>query len=256
VEREGGVAWIRLARPAQHNAFDPAMLAELRQALSTLAADGAVRVLALAGDGRSFCAGADLAHTRAMAAAGHDANVQDALALADTLELLRSCPKPVLARVHGAALGGGAGLVACADIAVAALDTRFAFSEVRMGLVPAVIAPFVLDKVAVAAARELFLTGERFDAARAREIGLVQHVVPPEELDAAVAERLQALLAGAPGAQAAAKGLIARVQARSETLRDDTARLNAERRASAEGQEGMAAFLEKRPPDWATEPAP
>jgi len=170
--------------------------------------------------------------------------------VSDSLAAIRECPKPVVARVHGAALGGGAGLVAAADIAVAAEDTRFAFSEVRMGLIPAVISPFVIEKIGPGAARELFLTGERFDAARAREIGLVHRVVPADGLDEAVARYVESLLAGAPGAQAAAKRLIAHVSGRPPTVREDSARAIAERRASDEGQAGMAAFLERRKAPW------
>jgi methylglutaconyl-CoA hydratase len=249
-----GVARLTLARPERHNAFDPAMLAELTDAFGALGADPAVRVVVLAGEGPSFSAGADLGYMKAVAELGYEENVADAERLADLLALIRDCPKPVLARVHGVALGGGAGLVATADLAVAAADTRFAFSEVRIGLVPAVIAPFVVPKIGASAARALFLTGERFDAERALAIGLVHQVVPPEALDAAVDEAVQALLAGAPEAQAAAKRLVAHVAGQPTGLREHTARLIAERRASAEGQAGMGAFLGRRRPPWASGP--
>jgi methylglutaconyl-CoA hydratase len=254
LDRAGPVATVTLARPEQHNAFNATTVAELAAAFTALGADPAVRVVVLAGDGPSFSAGADLAWMKAVAGYGFEENVADALRLADCLAAIRDCPRPVVCRVQGAALGGGAGLVAAADIAVAAAGTRFAFSEVRLGLVPAVISPFVLERIGPAAARELFLTGERFDAARALAIGLVQHVVPEADLDAAVQDRIEALLAAAPGAQAVAKGLIAHVAGRPPTVRADTARLIAERRASAEGQEGMAAFLARRSPAWAATP--
>jgi methylglutaconyl-CoA hydratase len=253
VERDGPVATVSLALPAQHNAFTPQMLAELRQAMIDVGQDATIRVVVLAGDGPSFSAGADLAYMKEIAGAGFDANYADALAVADSLAAVRDCPKPVIARVQGAALGGGAGLVAAADIAVAETGTRFAFSEVRMGLVPAVISPFVLAKIPVSAASELFLTGERFGAEKALAIGLVQHVVAADALDERIAERIRALLAAAPGAQAVAKHLIAHVATQPATVRQDTARIIAERRASAEGQAGMAAFLARQPAPWAVD---
>ena len=226
------------------------MVADLTSAFQDLAHDAEVRVVILAATGTSFSAGADLTWMKTVAHAGNDENVRDALRLADCLAAIRGCPKPVVARVHGPAMGGGAGLVAASDIAVAAESAHFAFSEVRLGLVPAVISPFVLEKIGVSAARELFLTGEIFDAARAHAIGLVHRVVPEADIDAAVRERVTALLAGAPDAQAAAKHLIRHVTTHSTTVRTDTARVIAGRRASAEGQEGMAAFLERRKPRW------
>jgi methylglutaconyl-CoA hydratase len=178
-------------------------------------------------------------------------NLADARALADLFLALDGCPKPVVARVHGAALGGGAGLVATADVAVAAAGTQFGFTEVCLGLVPSVIAPYVLRKIGEAAARELFLTGERFDAAKARAIGLVGTVVPEAELDAAVEGRVRELLQGAPGAIAAAKRLIRDVAGRAvEDVRELTVERIAERRSSAEGREGVAAFLERRGASW------
>lgn len=246
----GPVAAVRLARPEQHNAFNATTVAELTAVMQQLGADGAVRVILLEGSGPSFSAGADLSWMKAVASYGHDENMADALRLADCLAAIRDCPKPVVGQVHGAAMGGGAGLVAACDIAVAAEGTRFAFSEVRLGLIPAVISPFVLERIPVSAARELFLTGEPFDAHRAREIGLVHQVVAAESLEEAVADRITQLLAAGPEAQAAAKHLIAHVRAHPATAREDTARLIAERRASGEGQEGMTAFLERRRPQW------
>ncbi len=246
----GPVAAVRLTRPEQHNAFNATTVRELTTTFQSLGTADEVRVIVLEGEGPSFSAGADLGWMKTVAGYGPDENMADALRLADCLATIRDCPKPVVCRVHGAAMGGGAGLVAACDIAVAAENTRFAFSEVRLGLIPAVISPFVLERILPSAARELFLTGEPFDAHRARQIGLVHQVVPAAELEAAVADRLTQLLAAGPEAQAAAKHLIAYVRAHQGTAREDTARMIAERRASAEGQEGMAAFLERRKPRW------
>jgi methylglutaconyl-CoA hydratase len=251
--RQGPVAWVVMDRAAQRNAFNPAMIAELTEAFRGLAreADGA-RAAVLAGDGDIFSAGADVAWMRAMGALGVEENVADAHRLADLFQAIRDCPLPVIARVQGAAMGGGSGLVAACDLAVAAKGTRFAFSEARLGIVPAVISPFVLSKVAPGPGRELFLTGETFDADRAREIGLVSRVADAAALDEAVEERLEALLAAGPQAQAAIKQLVPRVLAANDpaAMRDFTTRLIAERRASGEGREGLTAFLERRKPMW------
>lgn len=249
--REGAVATVHLARPAVHNAFDEALIADLTAAFTALGADEGVRAIVLRGDGRSFSAGADLDWMRRAGENAFDQNVADAGRLADMLTAIRDCPRPVVARVHGAAMGGGVGLVAACDLAVAAAGTRFALSEARLGLVPAVIAPFVLPRIGVAAARELFLTGEAFGAERALAIGLVARVVAEDALDDAVAERVGALLAAAPGAQAAVKRLIRGVALDPAGARAFTTRLIAEVRASEEGRAGMAAFLERRPPPWA-----
>jgi methylglutaconyl-CoA hydratase len=254
IDHTGPVATVTLDRPEQHNAFNPALVAELAEAFASLGTTPDSRVVVLAAAGSSFSAGADLGYMRSMAELSQEENVADALRVADCLTAIRDCPRPVIARVHGAALGGGAGLVAACDIAVAAAGARFAFSEVRLGLVPAVISPFVLPRIGVSAARHLFLTGERFDAVRAQAIGLVHQVVPDADLDAAVARCVEALLAGAPEALAIAKGLVAYVAANPDTAREATARIIAERRASAEGQEGMSAFLERRPPSWQVTP--
>lgn len=251
VAHGGAVATVHLARPERHNAFDDVLIAELAAALAALAADEAVRVVVLRGDGPSFSAGADLGWMGRMGGYGFAENVADAERLADLLASLRDARFPVVARVHGAAMGGGVGLVAACDVAVAAEGTRFALSEVRLGLVPAVIAPFVLPRIGPAAARELCLTGEVFDAERARAIGLVARVVPEAELDAAVAERVAALLAGAPGAQAVVKRLLRDVAEDPAGARALTTRTIAEVRASPEGRAGMAAFLERRRPPWA-----
>jgi methylglutaconyl-CoA hydratase len=251
VTREGPVARVTLARPEVRNAFNPAMVGALTRAFEDLGQDNSVRVVVLAGDGPSFSAGADLAYMRSMALADESENLADTLRLADLFAAVHDCPKPVVVRVHGAAVGGGAGMVAAADIAVAAQGTRFAFSEVRLGIVSAVIAPYVVPRIGVAAARELILTGEMFDAERARSIGLVNRVVPESALDATVADLVAALLNGAPGAQAAVKRLLDVVAGEPRQFRQVTAELLAERRASAEGHEGIAAFLARRAPSWA-----
>ncbi|MFQ5459424.1 MAG: enoyl-CoA hydratase-related protein [Anaerolineae bacterium] len=250
VEVDGPVLNLVLHRPERRNAINDAMVGELAAVFAAAAERPGVRVVVLSGAGPVFCAGADLESMRAAAASSHDDNVASALRLADTLAAVGGCPLPVVARVHGAAMGGGAGLVAAADIAVAADSTRFAFSEVRLGLIPAVISPFVLPRIGLAATTELFLTGETFGADRAQAVGLVAAVVPEAELDQAVAERVAALLEGAPGAQGAAKALIRRVLREPAGARSFTAEAIAHRRASAEGQEGMAAFFDRRPPFW------
>jgi methylglutaconyl-CoA hydratase len=248
---DGPVAHVVLARPEARNAFDGAMVRELRDAVAAASAREEIRVIVLAGRGAVFCAGADLEWMRTVAGFSREENLADASELAGLYATIDRSPKAVVACVQGAALGGGAGLVAVADIAVAEDGARFGFSEVRLGLVPSVISPYVVRKIGVSAARELFLTGERFTAGRAAELGLVHRVVPLDELDAAVDERVQQLLQAAPGALAAAKVLIRSVEARPvEDVRDLTIETIAERRASAEGQEGLLAFLEKRKPGW------
>ncbi len=268
VERRGPVVWVTMDRRETRNAFNPTMIGELTRAFLDLGAGGGQasqgaaeveslgpRVIVLAGEGRIFSAGADLDWMRSMAGYSTEENVADALRLAALFSAIRDCPLPVIARVQGAAMGGGSGLVAACDIALAAEGARFAFSEARLGILPAVISPFVLPRIGVSAARELFLTGERFDAERARQIGLVSRVVPEDELSEAVDERVAALLPAAPGAQADIKRLIPALgsMVEPEEILDMTARMIAERRASDEGQEGMSAFLERRRPAWVDE---
>jgi methylglutaconyl-CoA hydratase len=249
---DGPVAHIVLDRPDLRNAFDGAMVRELHDAVGAASSRDDVRVLVLAGRGAVFCAGAEIEWMKKVAGFSREENLADAEALADLFETIDRSAKAVVAVVQGAALGGGAGLVAVADIAVAEEGARFGFTEVRLGLVPAVISPYVVRKIGVAAARELFLTGERFTAARAAAIGLVQRVVKLDELDAAVDERVGELLQAAPGAVAAAKALVRGVAGRPiEDVRELTVETIAERRATVEGQEGLRAFLEKRKPDWA-----
>ena len=242
VERDGSVLRVTLARPDQRNAFDAALIAELAEAFVDV---GRSRAVVLAGEGPSFCAGADVDWMRASAGLSYEENVADANALRRMLESIDGCPAPVIARVQGHALGGGAGLVAAADIAIASRDAVFAFSEVKLGIVPAVISPFALAKIGASAARRYFLTGERFDAETALRIGLVHEVA--DDLDAAVERVVAELLSAGPHAARWAKRLV-----RERPDGPETARWIAERRTSAEGQEGLAAFLEKRPPGWNT----
>ena len=251
VEFAGPVARVWLNRPEARNAFDGLMVTELRQTLFDLRTVDAVRVIVLGGRGPSFCAGADLAWMKAMAGFTREENLREAQALADLFFTVYESPKPIVARVHGAALGGGAGLVAASDLPVAALGTQFGFTEVRLGILPAVISPYVIRKIGESAARELFLTGERFEAVRAAEIGLVRAAVPEEDLDAFVEGRVQQLLEAGPRAVAEAKALIREVAFRRvEDVQVYTVERIAEVRISPEGQEGMRAFLEKRKPGW------
>jgi methylglutaconyl-CoA hydratase len=250
---DGPVAHLVLDRPEARNAFDGAMVRELTDAVVAASGRDDVRVLVLAGRGSVFCAGADLEWMKKAGSFTREENLEDARALFELFHEIDRSPKAVVASVHGAALGGGAGLVAAADIVVAEEGARFGFTEVRLGLVPAVISPFVASKIGVSAARELFLTGERFTAAKAAAIGLVHRVVKLDELDAAVDERVGELLRAAPGAVAAAKGLVRSVSGPPvDSLRELVCRLISERRASEEGREGLRAFLEKREPGWAT----
>jgi methylglutaconyl-CoA hydratase len=251
VRQEGPVVTIALNRPENHNAFNSQMIMELTAAFLGLNQRPDVRVVVLTGNGRSFCAGADLATMRAAADYTYEQNLADGRAIFDLMQAVDSCRKPVVGRINGAALGGGSGLVSCCDIVVAVDRARFGFTEARLGIVPAVISPFVLAKIGVSNGRELFLTGERFDAQHAWRIGLVHHVVAEADLDAKVAERVAELLLAAPGAQAVVKEVVTAVAHQpKEAMRDLTADFIAQRRASDEGREGMSAFLEKRPPWW------
>lgn len=254
VEHEGAVATLTLNRPERRNAFDPPMIEALTSAVLQAGRNADVRVVVLAGAGPAFCAGADIAFLRQTQDRDHAGSVAEAHRLADLLTAVRDCPKPVVCRTHGAAFGGGLGLVAATDIPVAADNARFAFSEVRLGIVPAVITPFVLPRIGVTAARELYLTGEPFDAHRALSIGLVSRVVAPDELDVAVDEMVDALCKGSPGAQSAAKRLVPFVFEHGSAAREEMAEIFAERRTSAEGREGLTAFLEKRSPAWSRRP--
>jgi methylglutaconyl-CoA hydratase len=237
VERDGSVLRITLARPERRNAFDAQLIDELSKAFVDV---GRASTVVLAGEGASFCAGADVEWMRASVGLSVDENVADANAMRQMFEAIDGCPAPVVARVQGHALGGGAGLVAAVDIAIADPGTVFAFSEVKLGIIPAVISPFALAKIGPGAARRYFLTGERFDSATALRIGLVSEVA--EHLDAAVDHVVAELLSAGPHAARWAKRLV-----RERPAGPETARWIAERRASDEGQEGLQAFLEKRP---------
>jgi len=252
IKRNGGVARLRLARPEVHNAFDDVLIRELTEALTAAETEPEVRVVVLEAEGRSFSAGADLNWMRRMAGYDWDENFRDSRALGGLMSRLNGLDRPTVARVNGAAIGGGVGLVACCDIAVASDSAVFALSEVQLGLIPAVIAPYVVAAVGERRARRYFTTGERFDAATAEAMGLIHRMVPADELDAAVDEFVDRLLATGPEAVRAAKRLVRDV-ARApldDALVTETARRIADRRASAEGREGVAAFLAKRPPAW------
>ena len=246
-----GVVHVVLDRPDLRNAFDDVLISRLTETFETLAADGAVRVIVLAGEGKAFCAGADLSWMKRMVSYGPEENRRDAAALAEMFRRIDTCPRPVVARVQGAALGGGAGLVAVCDVAIAAEDALLGTTEVRLGIVPAVISPFVVRKIGESHARRWFLTGERFSAAEALRAGLVHAVVPEAALDAEVDRVVDALLLGGPEALAVSKDLARRMgrQTLDEALEEATGVISA-RRASAEGQEGMRAFLERRSPSW------
>jgi len=244
VERDGAVLRVTLARPERRNAFDAALIAELTEAFADV---GDARAVVLAGEGPSFCAGADVVWQRAAIDLSYDENVEDALRLYRMLLAVDSCPAPVVARVQGYALGGGSGLVACADVVIAAPDATFGFTEVRLGIIPAVISPFVFAKIGTGAARRYFLTGERFDAEAALGIGLVHEVAP--DLDEAGARIVGEILKSGPEATRAAKRLAREAPREGEEL----ARIAAGLRAGTEGQEGLRAFLEKRTPAWRSE---
>ena len=247
-----GVATMRMNRPDVHNAFDDALIAALTAELRRLDQLPEARVIVLAANGKSFCAGADLNWMRRMGKYSQEENLRDAMALAGLMRTLDGLKKPTIARVQGAAFGGGVGLVACCDIAIASTEAAFSLSEVRLGLIPSVISPYVIAAIGEREARRYFLTAERFDAAEARRIGLVHDVVGSSALDETVARISGQLLKGGPQALAAAKKLIADVSRRSmdDALSADTARRIAAIRVESEGQEGLAAFMEKRPPAW------
>lgn len=249
--REKAVARLWLNRPEQHNALAPELVAGIVATLHELAHDDAVRVLVVGGRGPSFCAGADIGAMKASASATFDENLEEAKRLAGLFSTLADFPKPVVARVHGNVLGGGVGLTCACDLPVASDDAVFGLTEVRLGILPAVISPYVLRRLGDRNARELMMTGERFGAARAFQIGLVQHVVRPEELDAKVDERVQALLQGAPQAQGRIKTLLELWgDSGWEEYRSGMPRTLAEVRSGDEARDGLAAFFEKRKPRW------
>lgn len=249
---DGPVARLRLTRPTLHNAFDAGLIADLTSALEAVAGDDSVRVLVLEGEGASFSAGADLNWMRGMAAASEEDNRIDSLALARLMRTLDELPKPTIARVHGAAFGGGVGLVACCDIAIGVPEAKFGLTESKLGLLPAVISPYVVQAIGARNARRYFATAEVFDAAEARRIGLLHEVVDADALDSAVQRQIDLLLKAGPVASASAKQLVRSVLAHANGgLHDaDNAALIARLRVSPEGQEGLGAFLDKRKPNW------
>jgi len=260
IERQGPLGLVTLNRADRHNAFDDALIAELTEALHALEAEDGIRVVILAAAGRSFSAGADLNWMKRMAAYSMEDNRRDALALGALMRTLAQLSKPTIARVQGAAYGGGVGLVACCDIAVATQDATFSFSEVKLGLIPAVISPYAIAAIGERAARRYFLTGERFEAAEAWRLGLVHELCrDADDMDEKIGAIVDALLACGPVAQREAKDLVRAVAGRPVTaeLIGDTAERIARLRSSPEGREGVGAFLEKRRAAWiAPEPEP
>jgi methylglutaconyl-CoA hydratase len=251
VRRDGPVEYLTLNRPDVRNAFNDVVIAELQRWADVAATDGSLRVVVLGGAGTVFSAGADATWMAAMAGYSREENEADARRTTAMLRALNTLPFGVIGRIQGAALGGGAGLAAICDVVVAEERAIFGFTESKLGIVPAMISPFVLPKIGVSAARELFLTGRRFDAARAHAIGLVHAVVPAAELDAAVQRYVAELLSAAPSAVATAKRLIPQVAGRTpEEVAELTATTIAAQRASGEGQDGLRSFLEKRSPGW------
>jgi methylglutaconyl-CoA hydratase len=251
-KREGAVARVTLARPSVRNAFDDVLIAELTKAFLSFINDRETRVVVLAGEGPTFCAGADVEWMKRAGAYSQAENEADAEKMARMLRAIDACPKPVIALAHGAAIGGGVGLVAAADIAIAAEGTVFSLAEVKLGILPSVISPYVLRAIGARQARDLFLTGDRFDAREAYRIGLVHQVVPAGEMEAVCEKKIASLLSSGPEAVGVAKRLIEQVAGKTpEEAMPLTVRTIAERRASSEAKEGLSAFLEKRRPAWA-----
>lgn len=251
LEREGAVARVVLNRPDIRNAFNDEVLAGLLHAFTHLRRDDAVRCIVLTGEGKAFCAGADLHWMKRVVNYSSEENYADSLKLAQMLREIYTCPKPVIGRINGPAIGGGTGVVAVCDIAIASEDAFFAFSETKLGLTPAAISPYLLKRMGERNLREYFLTGERFSAARAVELGLINAVVTPDQLDEAVQAKVRMILTGGPGALTVTKDLIHQIG--EKTILENgpyTAEVITALRMSAEGQEGMNAFLAKRKPGW------
>jgi methylglutaconyl-CoA hydratase len=251
IAREGRVASIKLTRPHVRNALDAAAIAAITRAFEDFSRDDDLRAVTFSGEGSAFCGGADIAYMRSGLELGEQENYLDALRLVDMFAAIDACPVPVVAKVQGAALGGGSGIVAVCDIVIAADDALFGFTEVKLGIVPAIISPFVLRKIMQSHARALFVTGERFGAERALRIGLVHEVVAADALDSALAAKIAEILASGPQAVRTAKHIARTVHRMpANELREWTAKTTATRRASEEGQEGLRAFLDKRKPAW------
>jgi methylglutaconyl-CoA hydratase len=250
-ERRGAVAWVWLNRPEAHNALTPELGAALVEALDALAKDASCRVVVLGGRGPSFCAGADIATMKASANASMEANLADAKRFGEWFAAVAEFPKPVVARLHGGVFGGGVGLACAADIAVAEAGAKFALTEVRLGIIPGLISPYVIRRLGDRIARELMLTGERLGGDMALHLGLIHHLTPEAGLDAKVDERVTELLKGAPGAQARIKRLLANwANTPWDEYRDQLPRALAEVRATDEAKDGLSAFFEKRKPGW------
>ena len=255
LESKGAVAWVWMNRPSTHNALNEAIIDELSETFLDLGEDPEVRVIVLSGRGKNFSAGGDIDYMKRQGAAPREQNLATARILAEMFHIIAACPRPTIARVNGAAMGGGLGLVAACDIAVASTSAVFAASEVRLGLIPSTIAPYVVRAIGPRQASRLFVTAERIDAGHARRIGLVHEVAEPEQLDARIQSIVDNLMAGAPGAQSAAKSMIDVVAGRPITreMMEETAVAIADRRADPEAAEGLSAFLEKRSADWMPE---
>lgn len=257
VERRGNEVWWTLDRPDVRNALDDALIATMRVEAQVLAADASVSVLVLAGAGPSFCAGADLAWMRRMRDYDAQRNLEDAVAVAELFHAIASLPMPVVARVHGAALGGGAGLLAVSDIVIAADDTQLGFTEARVGILPATIAPYVIRRIGIAAARTLFLRANRLTAVDAHRLGLVDEICQAADLDGVIRQRLDEIALGAASSHRATKALLAVLAPLPDaTERRLTAEAIAQQRVSDDGQEGLRAFLERRPPAWQAQGRP
>lgn len=254
LEQNGAVANVILTRPDVHNAFNAAMIAEMTEIFTNLGQDDMVRVVVLSGEGKSFSAGGDLNWMKQSISYTEAQNKEDATNMARMFNTIDTCPKPVIARIHGAALGGGCGLTACADITVASESALFGLTEVRLGIIPAAISPYVLQKIGLSNARRFFLTSERFDAHIAKEIGLVHIVTTPEKLDEAVQAEVDKMMLGGPKAHGETKSLI-RAVANHDPLDvlEETASRIARVRVGDEAQEGMSAFFGKRKPNWIEE---
>ena len=251
IETSGGVTALTLDRPEVHNAFDEALIAALTAAFTEASSDAAVRAVVLRANGKSFSAGADLNWMKRMAAFSEAENLADAQRLAELLRVIDTCPKPVIARVQGNAFAGAIGLIACCDLAVAVPEVEFAVTEVRLGLIPAVISPYLIRAMGARQARRWFLTAERFSAEQALAMNLVHEIVAADELDSCVMHWLDAIQKAGPNALAAAKQLVAAVHTSPDAATiEDTAKRIAAIRASTEGKEGVVAFLEKRKPGW------
>ncbi len=252
VSKNNGIATVTLNRPEKHNAFDDQLITQMSAAFNEIDADDSVRVMILASTGKSFSAGADLEWMQRMVTYSYEENLSDARALADMLKTLNNLSKPSIARVQGAAFGGAVGLVSCCDFALASTNASFSLSEVKIGLIPATISPYVIDAIGPRAARRLFISAERFNAEQAHDLNLVSSVHEPDQLDEAMTDLCNTLLANSPAAMSAAKQLVHDISNKTidDTLIEDTSARIARIRTSPEGQEGLSAFLEKRRADW------